>query len=441
MGSQDQKKSIALIATLGTSPAVITELCWAIADQGWGNVESLDIITTTFGKEKLDNELLGSNGAYYGLIDELGSEGNLPEVYEIDIHVADNEQGEPLEDIRLKKHDDLLANEIQRVVRQRTKDPDTTVIASLAGGRKTMSAHLLSMMQLYGRLDDKCLHLLVDQPYENAKDFYYPTKTSKPIHNFNGEKVGDASEASVRLIEVPIVRLRSIVERKLSLELDHTELIKKVDREIQRQQTKAITYLKVDLHEKTVTINKKEYAFSLPDKQLSILAFLALKNKKNEGLSPVKWKDVINSAEELAAWFLCYYTIKEKKTLYELSKEEKINLESEIEIDESWTNMERWESRHNFNFLSSFRKTKSTLRSDLKQAFKNLKNKYPQEHFFKLFDYTELLEYKGEGLNGEMVVKAAPSDIELTGIEFEGLDEVLAFLSDTIEKINSNRDK
>ena len=85
---------------------------------------------------------------------------------------------EPLLDIRSPEDNDAAGDFIMDEVRRIVGNPDTRLIASLAGGRKTMGALLYAVLSLLGRAQDSLTHVLVNEPFEspatNARRFYFP---------------------------------------------------------------------------------------------------------------------------------------------------------------------------------------------------------------------------------------------------------------------------
>ncbi|HBZ58337.1 MAG TPA: TIGR02584 family CRISPR-associated protein, partial [Sutterella sp.] len=72
---------------------------------------------------------------------------------------------------------------------------------------KTMGFFIGYALSLFGRVQDRLTHVLVSEPFENNRDFFYPTQSPREIFNARGEPL-DASQARVMLAEIPFVRLR-----------------------------------------------------------------------------------------------------------------------------------------------------------------------------------------------------------------------------------------
>ena len=98
----------------------------------------------------------------------------------------------------------------------------TRLIASLAGGRKTMGALLYAALSLLGRRQDRLTHVLVNEPFDDprlAPRFYFPLANPVPhqLTDRAGKVVSEhtTSEADPRLADVPFVRSRNLFPRQL----------------------------------------------------------------------------------------------------------------------------------------------------------------------------------------------------------------------------------
>jgi hypothetical protein len=115
-----------------------------------------------------------------------------------------------LEDIQNQDENMVAADTIMRCVREYSEDPNTRIVASIAGGRKSMSALMLSCMSLLGRDQDRLCHVLVNPPYDNPRldpVFLFPEKGI--THKVPGKKRGVRSDkAQISLAEIPFVRMR-----------------------------------------------------------------------------------------------------------------------------------------------------------------------------------------------------------------------------------------
>jgi hypothetical protein len=89
------------------------------------------------------------------------------------------------------------------------------IVASIAGGRKTMSYLMGSTMSILGREDDELTHVLVDPKFErldrSSPKFYYPTVKSMPLVNADQENI-DAMDAKVDLSFIPFIKLGHLLK-------------------------------------------------------------------------------------------------------------------------------------------------------------------------------------------------------------------------------------
>lgn len=209
-----------LLAVTGLTPQVVTETLYALACSPQANgaawvPDEVHIITTTTGAENARLNLLQGERWFH----RLRADYDLPPIeFNADhIHVLEDGQGQPLEDIRTQVHNTCAADFITELVRRFTSDPASELHVSIAGGRKTMGYHLGYALSLYGRAQDRLSHVLVSDPYETNRQFYYPTPYDFPIHVRRGDReiTVDARNARVDLAEIPFVRLREGLPARL----------------------------------------------------------------------------------------------------------------------------------------------------------------------------------------------------------------------------------
>lgn len=195
-----------LLATTGTSPQVVTETLYAIhqANQRWP--DDIYLITTSFGKSKAVKGLI-EDGHLQRLCNEL--KRPMPAFDDTHVLVTPGADGNDVEDARSLADHEALANFIMTEVRNRTSDADTSLHASLAGGRKTMTFYIGYAMSLFGRVQDTLSHVLVSDGYENIPDFWFPTDSVAHRHVENTKKQKlDAAAALVTLAPIPFIRHR-----------------------------------------------------------------------------------------------------------------------------------------------------------------------------------------------------------------------------------------
>ncbi len=75
-----------------------------------------------------------------------------------------------LDDIRSIQDNEAVAEFLMEIVRSFVENDSIRLVASLAGGRKTTSALLHSVMTLLGRSDDLLTHIIVDEPWPSQPE-------------------------------------------------------------------------------------------------------------------------------------------------------------------------------------------------------------------------------------------------------------------------------
>lgn len=199
-----------LLAVTGLTPQVVTETLYVLATHAAAPwiPDEIHLITTATGAESARLNLLLPGGWFHRLC----ADYKLPAIaFPVsNIHVVCDAEGNALDDIRTPLHNTLAADFITETVRSLTRQADTTLHVSIAGGRKTMGYYLGYALSLYGRPQDRLSHVLVSEPYETNREFYYPTPYDHPIHHRRGDKeiTVDARSARVDLADIPFVRLR-----------------------------------------------------------------------------------------------------------------------------------------------------------------------------------------------------------------------------------------
>lgn len=207
---EDQSSGRILVAVTGLSPQVVTETLYALAvarTPAW-IPDEIHLITTAIGAENARLNLLAGEAWFHRLV----ADYQLPAIAfpAEHIHLLPGPDGEPLDDIRTPQQNTLAADFITETVRRLTETPESELHVSIAGGRKTMGYYLGYALSLYGRPQDRLSHVLVSEPYETNRAFYYPTPYDHPIHSLRGGKeiTVDARHARVELADIPFVRLR-----------------------------------------------------------------------------------------------------------------------------------------------------------------------------------------------------------------------------------------
>ena len=213
-------KSI-LLAVVGLSPQVITETLFALHQQK-RSVDAIHIITTRQGKEKINAHLLSpKDGKYYQYLKEYEISPATIDFGSHNVHTVKDTNGMEVDDIEGEDENESLLKKCMELAFSFTKDPDTALFFSIAGGRKTMSACLMVAAQFYGRSQDRVYHVLVSPEFESNRDFYYPPKQSAPIELIgkNGQPyIKETRFAAINLVPIPFVPVRRYISDDLMRE-------------------------------------------------------------------------------------------------------------------------------------------------------------------------------------------------------------------------------
>jgi len=216
-----KNKETVLFAVLGMSPAVITETVWALAHEDRPVVPHRVVaLTTVPGREALERELFeGAPCAWDRMTATLEKKGK-PVAGRLKFGpAADHVRLFPdpagrrnLTDIDGTAENSAAADFMLHELRAFTENPGVSVCASIAGGRKTMSALLMSCMCLLGRRQDRVLHVLVNPPFDGrlSPTFLFPERGRKHVEP-SGRAVS-SSKARIMLVDVPFVRMRGWYE-------------------------------------------------------------------------------------------------------------------------------------------------------------------------------------------------------------------------------------
>jgi CRISPR-associated protein (TIGR02584 family) len=294
-----------LLAGIGMSPAVLTETIWALAHRADDPIlpHSIQIITTKSGKETL-TEALFDNGGWHRLVSALAADG-LPVSDRLHFGPASSfftvlakpDGSADLDDIVTVEDSEAVANTVMKAVRALTTEPSTRVVASIAGGRKTLSALLTSCISLLGRSQDLLCHVLVSPPFDNPRldpPFLFPEKGVK--HRVPGsKKLVVSARAQVDLTEIPVVKVRGWHEKKYrQLPGDYMTLV----RQVQGTAPEAANYPDIIVDMNTAALHVGGTVVRLSAMEFALMLTL-VRMLKEEGHFPASWYDCLERMESL----------------------------------------------------------------------------------------------------------------------------------------------
>jgi len=366
-----------LVASIGLSPAVLTETIWALATASEDPVvpERVIVVTTSLGRRRLV-EALFDQGGWEALLIALEERG-IPVEGRLKFgNIGDSIRAFPsadrsaeLDDIRSEADNGIVAETLCEIVRGLADDEERPIIASLAGGRKTTGALLHSVMTLFGRAQDRLTHVLVDAPFDRVPHFLFPGWPAEVLHPDTGKFIS-TGDARLRLAEVPFVPLRYLFHRDLKRSAgSYSRLIAQVRNWV----------LNID-HDLEVSLNADRGEVFVNGKPIQLSAFefgfyLFFAKRAAAGRSPIAaYADLDEPLRELAH---------EHQQADDFGHWSQDLLEREFDIKED------------------ARKWASSIRGKLRQAG------------FGSYQIDRLVPGKGH-----LAIQIPPEDIEITGSQF-----------------------
>ncbi len=312
-----------LLAVTGMSPAILTETVWALAHEKSPVIpRRVIVVTTVRGRQEIVQRLLTplpqfkGQTAWEALRSSLKREGHDLDGRLIfgkthdDIRVmttSNRSTGESseLQDIRTPVENEAAANFFLDQVRGIVENDDQQLIASLAGGRKTMGALLYACMNLAARETDRLTHVLVNEPFDTLPDFFFPGQPAEKLTDRAGKNV-DARKAKVELADVPFVPLRNLFVRELNRKAGSFSRLVDTCREGIRKQATEKVKLTIETARPLMEVNGTQVTLA-PREHLFML-FLARRAKESavilssyfEALTPLEEfrKTVVEGAPE-----------------------------------------------------------------------------------------------------------------------------------------------
>ena len=274
-------KNILFLVT-GMTPQIITETVWALACDPKNNEkwipDEVNILSTQGGLTQIKSRLF-ADGIFNQFQIDYPQLSNI-QFSDQELHVITNSENKPLTDLKTPDDNEDAANAICEKIREFTSDDQVTLHVSIAGGRKTMGFYAGYALSLYGRAQDRMSHVLVEEKFESARNFFYPTLESYFVTDRFG-KEWDAKDAQVWLAQIPFVRLKDAVKDKHQLKGHDTfsDVVHKINESFNNVK------LVIDLASQSITVNKKFYISDLAPREFAMLHWFAdIRKKGYEGI-------------------------------------------------------------------------------------------------------------------------------------------------------------
>jgi CRISPR-associated protein (TIGR02584 family) len=195
-----------LVCVSGLTPQIITESLYCLSVKEKIPIHEVYVITTARGKDVIlgkDKHPATPKSSLKNEIEELCKTYKLnPPSFENNSNhiIVAREESVELPDIRSDVHNKLFPNKVNDFIRLKSHEKETVIYAVISGGRKSMSVHLSFALSLFGRENDKLLHVLTSEEHE-FKGFYPKNKKE---------------HKSLELSEIPFVRLRSLISSEFA---------------------------------------------------------------------------------------------------------------------------------------------------------------------------------------------------------------------------------
>ncbi len=260
-------KNILFLVT-GMTPQIVTETIWALAcdpnnTDKW-IPDEIQVLSTEYGLNQIQKRLF-EDGVFKQM------QQDYPQLQSVvfnqkSLSVIENNQ-EKLSDIKTPSDNEALANEVCKKICQLTQDDNVSLHVSIAGGRKTMGFYAGYALSLYGRSQDRLSHVLVEEKYEKAVNFFYPTPNTYLVSSWSNEVVGDAKSAKVWLADIPFVRMRGVLdEENIIANKEFSEVVATIENVL-----KPIT-IRLDCNERLVYVGDTSCKLSPKEFALYLLA-------------------------------------------------------------------------------------------------------------------------------------------------------------------------
>lgn len=274
-----------LLCVVGLTPQTITETLYVLTQQRGEFVDEIFAITTLKGYEKTKQTLLDpKTGKFWQFCRDFAIDPQKINFSENNIFLLKTTNGDLLSDIRFIEDNQVAANQICEIVSKLTKDLNTKLHASVAGGRKSMGILLTAAMQLFGRPQDELSHVLVNEEFETNSQFYYtpPIAQELEVKDFQGNvtKLISTKDAKIDLADIPFIRLRGVISSWLNQSgVNYSEFVKKAQEDLDLLQS--VNELRLDLQHYTVTVENRT-AILTPREFFIYLFFAQLRQKKGK---------------------------------------------------------------------------------------------------------------------------------------------------------------
>jgi CRISPR-associated protein (TIGR02584 family) len=289
---------------------VLTETVWSLSCESPPVIpDQIVVLTTATGARQLAAQLFGPDAVWSQLRRSiLGPAAESDHRLDFDttpdrlkvVHHRVGARRAPLDELSGPEQNTAFADAIVQELWGHTSQPDVCVVASLAGGFKTMSALMLSAMQLLANPGDRVTHVLVSGGYESTTPpFYFPQQENQTLRTREGA-ILRASAACLRLIDLPVIPLRRWFEQSLNRQPPSYEVLVRGSLDALEQATGDVlldlgpVVLGQGESKHWIRVNGVEYRLS-PDRYAYLRFF-------SERLGEAPFPGAVHAEEALKAW-------------------------------------------------------------------------------------------------------------------------------------------
>jgi CRISPR-associated protein (TIGR02584 family) len=292
-----------LLCVAGLTPQIITETLYVLTVRREIRIDEILVITSTHGKRTVRERLFDS-GKWRAFCDDYPSETAGLRFDPDCLEILKDADGNKLPDIRSTEENESAANQICEVVRNLCEQKETTIYASVAGGRKTMGNYLAFAMSLFARADDELSHVLVDEKFERfgkpPLDFYYEPPVPRQVCDVKGNpEFVDVDKtvplttdmANTTLAQIPFVKLRRILDEDYGGNpVVYREFVDQVQTELDILETEPD--LEIFPAENKVKISDREIELTPRDFWIYIIFVLRRRQAENDEDATLKYEDL-----------------------------------------------------------------------------------------------------------------------------------------------------
>ena len=275
-----------LCLVTGMTPQIITETIWALAcdsenDSPW-IPDEVQVLSTQTGINQIKKRLL-TDGVFAQLQQDYPQLAHI-KFHETSLAVILHQSGQ-LSDLKTPEDNEDAANIICKIIRDLTSQADVSLHVSIAGGRKTMGFYAGYALSLYGRAQDRMSHVLVEEDFEKALSFFYPTPYSYLVADRDEKVIGDAKDAKVWLANIPFVRMKYAIKDKHQLNTNESfsNTVQKIN-----ESFNDVT-LTLDPEQQKIIVNDKILIDDVAPREFALLHWFADNRKQGgDGILPSK---------------------------------------------------------------------------------------------------------------------------------------------------------